>query len=274
MKTKYAMILAGLAAMATATAQDTPAAPAAPAAAKPAAPSVSPEQVKTALSYIVGYKTAQEFSAAAPGIVVEDFDDATLIQAFKDGIQGKKPSISENDLRIAMQAFQQTLQERMAKVGEENGKKGEAFMAEFAKKDGVVKTDSGLMYRVITKGEGKKYDPKEHGEYAVAMVKYRGTHTDGTEFDSSEEPVEMPLEGVVPGFSEALKLMPVGSKWEIAIPGNLAYGPEGRGPIGPNETLIFTLEVTDIQKGQAPAMPIQLTPEMLQQMQQQGMPTE
>lgn len=270
------MILAGLAAMATATAQDTPAAPAAPAtpAAQPAAPNVSPEQVKKALSYIVGYKTAQEFSAAAPGIEVTDFDDATLLQAFKEGIEGKKPTLSEDDLRTAMMAFQKTLQERQAKVAEENGKKGEAYMAEFAKKDGVVKTDSGLMYRVITKGEGKKYDAKEHGEYAVAMVKYRGTHIDGTEFDSSEEAVEFPLDAVVPGFSEALKLMPIGSKWEIAIPGKLAYGPEGRGPIGPNETLVFTLELTDLQKGQAPAMPMQLTPEMLQQIQQQGMPTE
>ena len=273
MKTKYAIILTGLAAMAAATAQDTPAAPAAPAA-QPAAPTVSQDQVKKALSYLVGYKTAQEFSAAAPGIEAADFDDATLVQAFKDGLAGNKPAISEAELQAALPVFQQTLQERQAKVAEENGKKGEAFMAEFAKKDGAVKTDSGLMYRVITKGEGKKYDPKEHGEYAVAMVKYRGTHTDGTEFDSSEEAVEMPLEGVVPGFSEALKLMPVGSKWEIAIPGNLAYGAEGRGPIGPNETLVFTLEVTDIQKGQAPAMPLQLTPEMLQQMQQQGMPTE
>ena len=281
MKTKHIMIMAGLATMATAaTAQDAPAAPAAPAAlaAAPApapAKEVTPEQVKKCMSYFVGYKTGQDVAGTSSTISVDDFDPAVVAAAFVDSLKGAKPAITEEELAAAIEVFRKTLEDRLNKQAEENGKKGEAYMAEFAKKEGVVKTESGLMYRVIAKGDGRKYDEKTDGEYAEVSVKYRGTHVDGTEFDASETPVPMPVTGVVPGFSEALKLMPIGSKWEIVIPGKLAYGQEGRGPIGPNETLIFTLEVTDIQKGQAPAMmPMQITPEMLQQMQQQGLPTE
>ena len=107
------------------------------------------------------------------------------------------------------------------------------------------------------------------------MVTYEGKKIDGTVFDAATTPVEMPVNQVVPGFAEALKLMPIGSTYEVCIPAALAYGEQAPGPIGSNATLIFTISLTDIKKNEAPqgGMPFQLTPEMLQQLQQQGLQT-
>jgi FKBP-type peptidyl-prolyl cis-trans isomerase FklB len=134
----------------------------------------------------------------------------------------------------------------MEAAADDNKKKGDAFLAENGKKDGVVTLPSGLQYKVITAGQGKK--PVETD---TVMCNYKGTFLDGTEFDSSTQagkPVPFEIKGVIPGFKEALQLMPVGSKWQIFVPANLAYGERGAGNvIGPNATLIFEIELVDIQ---------------------------
>lgn len=136
------------------------------------------------------------------------------------------------------------MQEVAMKKATENAEKGKKFLEENAKKSGVDTLANGIQYKIIKKGEGAK-------PAATDMVKvhYRGTLIDGTEFDSSikrGEPVEFPLNRVIPGWTTALQQMPVGSKWEIFIPSDQAYGPRGNGSIGPNETLIFEVELLDI----------------------------
>ena len=126
----------------------------------------------------------------------------------------------------------------------ENKKAGEAFLAKKAKEAGYQKTPSGLVYKVITEGAGENFTDKD-----VVMVNYVGKHIDGKEFDSSKEPVPFQTSQVVPGFAEMLKLMKPGMKVEVIIPGDLAYGPEGREPtIGSNETLVFEMETVGKQE--------------------------
>ena len=126
--------------------------------------------------------------------------------------------------------------------------KGKAFLAENATKPDVKQTASGLQYILLEPGKGKT--PKATD---VVKVNYRGTLLDGTEFDSSYtdgEPVTFPVNGVIPGWQEALQLMPVGSKWQLYVPSNLAYGERGQGPIPPNATLIFDVELLGIEAKQ------------------------
>jgi len=138
--------------------------------------------------------------------------------------------------------------EAKAKVdGEKNVKEGEAFLAANAKKDGVKTTASGLQYKVIKAGTGAT--PKASDE---VKVHYHGTLIDGTVFDSSVqrgEPISFPLNGVIAGWTEGLQLMKVGDKFQFAIPSALAYGEQGSGPIGPNSTLIFEVELLGIEAG-------------------------
>jgi FKBP-type peptidyl-prolyl cis-trans isomerase FklB len=139
-------------------------------------------------------------------------------------------------------------QQELAKMaGEKNQKEGEAFLAENKKKEGVITLPSGLQYKVIKAGSGNK--PKATD---TVTVHYQGTLVNGTEFDSSYrrgQPVSFPVNGVIPGWTEALQLMEAGAKWQIVIPSNLAYGDRGAGPqIGPNATLIFEIELISIQE--------------------------
>jgi FKBP-type peptidyl-prolyl cis-trans isomerase FklB len=131
-------------------------------------------------------------------------------------------------------------------VGEKNVKEGETFLAANKKKEGVVTLPSGLQYKILKTGDG----PKPTKDQTV-KCHYRGTLIDGTEFDSSYkrgEPTEFPVGQVIKGWTEALQLMPVGSKWQLFIPSDLAYGPNGAGQmIGPNVTLIFDIELISIK---------------------------
>ncbi len=178
-----------------------------------------------------------------------EVDPEVLARAIKDVSTGSKPLMTEEEAKTAIVALQKDLQakqkERMKAQGEKNKKEGEAFLAQNKTKEGVKTLESGLQYKVITEGKGKS--PKATD---TVTVQYRGTLIDGTEFDSSYkrgQPATFPVSGVIKGWTEALQLMKEGSKWQLFIPSNLAYGENGGGPIGPNAVLIFEVELVSIK---------------------------
>ncbi len=274
MKHAYRTLMGlGLAALAPiAAAQDAPAAAQAPAA-TPAPVKLTDAEVKEIFSYFLGHDFGVQMAMGAPTLEVADIDKEAFFRAMADGMANKiDPKMTEDKLAIAMNRFMNTLQERSAAKGAANLAEGQKFLEENAKKEGVKTTDSGLQYKVIKESRGMRYDQKKHGSNAICDVIYEGRLIDGTVFDSCTEPRQFPINQVVPGFSEALKLMPVGSTYEIYIPAELGYGEQGPGIIGSNKTLIFKLTLTDIQPGQgSPANPIELTPEVLEQLQKQDL---
>ena len=259
-----------VAALAPLTFAQTAPAPA-PAAAPAATP--SPEEVKTVFSYLLGQQFGTQMAMEANTLRADDFDSAVFFKGVADGLANKvDPEMKEKDVAACMQVFMATLQKRADEISAANLEKGKAFLAENAKKEGVVTTKSGLQYKVLTEGKGRKYDEKKDGSAAIASITYEGRLIDGTVFDASATPVDMPIGQVIPGFSEALKLMPIGSEWEVYIPSNLAYGEQGPGIIGNNATLVFKMKLVDLKPGRgSQANPIQLTPEMIQQMQESGL---
>ena len=222
-----------------------------------AAPMVSAAELKTEeqkVSYSVGAIMGQQLSQ------IPDLDYDAFLAAVKDAYEGKQPQLSNEEMQTVMAAFQQRLMDEQKaafeKLSSENLAKGKAYLDENAKKDGVKTTESGLQYQVLTAGEGASPTADD-----VVKVHYHGMLIDGTVFDSSverNEPVAFPLNGVIPGWVEGLQLMKVGEKSRLVIPAELAYGPAGTGPnspIGPNETLIFEVELLEINPGaeEAPA---------------------
>ena len=179
-----------------------------------------------------------------------DIDVDIVARGLKDGFAGEKLLMTEDDLRATMSALTEELRQKQAAamkaLAEENKKKGDAFLAENKKKEGVVTLPSGLQYKIIKAGLGKKPTEKDTVECT-----YRGTLIDGKEFDSSfrtGKPATFKVSGVIAGWTEALKLMPVGSKWQLVIPPELAYGQRGAGrDIGPNSTLVFEIELIAIK---------------------------
>jgi FKBP-type peptidyl-prolyl cis-trans isomerase FklB len=205
----------------------------------------TPKTKKEKISYSIGVNIGKNMKTQ--GI---DLDQGLLTQGIKDGLNSSKTAMSDKDMEAVMTTFQQEMMGKMQakqKVnGEKNVKEGEAFLAANKKKEGVVTLPSGLQYKILKSGDG----PKPTKEQTV-KCHYRGTLIDGTEFDSSYkrgEPTEFPVGQVVKGWTEALQLMPVGSKWQLFIPSDLAYGPNGAGQmIGPNATLIFDIELISIK---------------------------
>lgn len=195
-------------------------------------------------SYAIGMNLANHIEGQAP-----DLNEEMFFKGFSDGLNDRKPQYTEEELNNHLASYQQKVQQRMqeqyAKVAEENHNKGKAFLAENGKKSGVKTTDSGLQYKVITEGNGKI--PTKNDK---VTTHYAGRLIDGTEFDSSiarGEPATFPVNGVIPGWTEALQKMKVGSKWQLFIPSELAYGPRGAGAsIPPNSTLIFDIELLSI----------------------------
>ncbi|MCP5537480.1 MAG: FKBP-type peptidyl-prolyl cis-trans isomerase [Akkermansiaceae bacterium] len=259
--------LAGLVGAVSLSAQDAtpPVPPAAPPATpvappEPPAPQLTEAEVKDISSYILGLQSAQRF--AGSGLTAEDMQTESFVKGFLAGLKGDKPEYPEEKLRAAMEALGKAVQDREAKKAEANLAAGNAFLADNAKKEGVITTTSGLQYQVINKGTDQKYVAPADGapdDGTKFMVHYRGTLIDGTEFDKSPdgEPFPMTLQ-VIPGFKEALTTMPVGAKWRIFLPANLAYGSRAAGPkIGANSALIFELELVEIQAAPeaAPAPP-------------------
>jgi FKBP-type peptidyl-prolyl cis-trans isomerase FklB len=196
------------------------------------------------ISYVIGWTMGMNFRKDNIQINMD-----ILTAGLKDGIGNVPSVVSETEAREAMAAIQQQLQakamEEQKQVSGKNRESGSAFLEANKIKAGVQTTASGLQYKVLTEGTGEQ--PKETD---TVMVNYRGTLVDGKEFDSSYkrgEPAKFPVSGLIPGVSEALRLMKVGAKWEIYVPADLAYGDQQAGPdIGPGSTLIFELEMLSI----------------------------
>jgi FKBP-type peptidyl-prolyl cis-trans isomerase FklB len=201
---------------------------------------------KDKISYVIGMDIGSNFKKQSIAI-----DPDILMRGIKDSLSGAKSLLTEQEVRDVTTAFQKEMmakqEELNKKLGEKNKKEGEVFLAENKKKEGVKTLPSGLQYKVIKAGTGKK--PKLTD---TVTTHYRGTLIDGTEFDSSfrrGQPASFPVNGVIPGWTEALQLMEEGAKWQLVVPSNLAYGDRGAGgQIGPNATLIFEVELISIQQ--------------------------
>jgi FKBP-type peptidyl-prolyl cis-trans isomerase FklB len=176
---------------------------------------------------------------------IEGIDPDAFARAIGDVIENRPLQLTDADMRQAVADRQQMLEARQAQIAEGNTAAGSAFLAENAQKPGVETLPSGVQYRVLEAGEGR-----QPGENAQVRVHYHGTKIDGTVFDSSVdrgEPATFPVGGVIPGFREALSSMREGAHWQVFIPGDQAYGERGAGgKIGPNETLIFDLQLLEI----------------------------
>jgi FKBP-type peptidyl-prolyl cis-trans isomerase len=184
-----------------------------------------------------------------------DVDPNILLRGMKDAIGGGKTALTDDEAKGVMANLQANLRKEQAEkaqlAGEANKKAGDAFLAANKTKDGVVTLPSGLQYKILTQGSGPKPTATD-----TVVCNYKGTLLDNTEFDSSysrNQPLTIPVGGVIKGWTEALQLMPVGSKWQLFIPSDLAYGPQAKGPIGPNSTLIFDVELLSIQEKNEPA---------------------
>jgi FKBP-type peptidyl-prolyl cis-trans isomerase FklB len=279
--TAVTVLTAGFLLLGNAQAQQTPpanpqqAAPAPAAKAQPAAgakaaqapgTAAKPRQGTTAKSpTVLTLKTQKDKASYAIGVNIGrglhrdsvNVDPAIVSRGLRDGLSGGKPLLTDEEMKGAMTALQTELrkkqevrnkdqEEKMLQVGEANKKEGEAFLAANKTKDDVVTLPSGLQYKILKEGTG----PKPVASDSV-VCNYKGTLLDNTEFDSSYkrgQPATFQVGQVIHGWTEALRLMPVGSKWQLFIPAELAYGQQGAGPvIGPNATLIFEVELLSIQ---------------------------
>ncbi|MFO1500302.1 MAG: FKBP-type peptidyl-prolyl cis-trans isomerase [Verrucomicrobiota bacterium] len=209
---------------------------------------------KEKTSYSMGYNIGSAWKRQ--GIEGSDVDLDVLVSALKDVMEGKESIVTDQENRELLTAFQADLRtrrdEKRKQLGEKNKVESEKFLSENKAKPGVQTLPSGLQYKVLTQGTGPKPTTND-----TVSVNYRGTLTDGTEFDSSYkrgQPANFKVTGVIPGWTEALLLMPVGSKWQLVIPSDLAYRDRGQGAlIGPNATLVFEVELVSIQPAEKPA---------------------
>jgi len=270
-------MVAGVMLLESARAQQTPAA------ATPQSPAAKPQTAPAAKSSQAPAAGAQKAPAAKPGQPVKprsqsplalktdkdkvsyalgmnlgtnlhrdsiDIDTAVFLRALKDTLAGGKTLLTESETRAALMQLQTAVRakqmEKMKLAGEANKKEGDSFLAANKTKEGVVTLPSGLEYKILAEGTGPKPAATD-----TVVCNYRGTLVNGAEFDSSYkrgQPATFPVSGVIKGWTEALQLMPVGSKWQLFLPAELAYGERGPSPeIGPNSTLVFEVELLSIQ---------------------------
>jgi FKBP-type peptidyl-prolyl cis-trans isomerase FklB len=255
------VVASSLALLGTARAQQTQpataqAAPAPKTQKAPAAKTGTAAPAKSSATLVL--KTQKEKASYAVGMNIGkgmrkdalDVDSAILLRGIKDGFAGSKPLLSDQEMQAAFAALQDEMTKKQQamkmQAADTNKTQGETFLAANKAKPGVVTLASGLQYKILKEGTG----PKPLAGDSV-VCNYRGTLIDGTEFDSSYkrgQPVTFPVGRVIKGWTEALQLMPVGSKWQLFIPADLAYGDRGAGQdIGPNATLIFEVELISIQ---------------------------
>jgi FKBP-type peptidyl-prolyl cis-trans isomerase len=196
-------------------------------------------------SYALGMDLARQFRNN-----LVEIDPDVLSKGLKDALSGGKTLLTEEEERAAVAELQADMKRRIVEAkrmgAEDNKKAGEAFLAENKKKEGVVTLHSGLQYKILKAGVGKKPTIDD-----TVVCQYRGTLVNGVQFDSSYDrgqPATFPVKGVIKGWTEALQLMPAGSTWQLVIPPELAYGEQGSGQmIGPDATLIFEVELISIQ---------------------------
>ena len=211
----------------------------------------APKAKKDDISYSIGMDIGATLKRQSL-----ELDADALAAGLKDVLSGAKTKFTEEQSRAILTEFQQELRAKAeaqtGQLGEKNKKDGEAFLAENKKKPGVKTLPSGLQYKVLTKGKGKQPKPTD-----TVTAHYRGTLINGTEFDSSHqrgEPATFPVTGLIAGWTEALQLMPIGSKWQLFVPGELAYGPRAASElIGPNATLVFEVELLSAQESEPAA---------------------
>jgi FKBP-type peptidyl-prolyl cis-trans isomerase FklB len=239
----------------------TPAKAQTPAAKRPAtaAKGATPLALKTQkekFSYAIGMKTGQRMGESL-GKQSVPIDPAIVARGLKDGLTGGKTLLTDEEAQAAIKTVQDEVgkqqQEKMHEMGAANKKEGDAFLATNKGKEGVVTLPSGLQYKILKEGTGPKPTASD-----TVVCNYAGTLVDGKEFDSSYkrgQPATFPVTGVIKGWTEALQLMPVGSKWQLVIPPDLAYGESGRPGIEPNSTLIFQVELLSIQDKSKEAAP-------------------
>jgi FKBP-type peptidyl-prolyl cis-trans isomerase FklB len=227
------------------TAKPPAAKPAAASAASANKPVVALDSAKEKTSYALGMNIAHTVKAQPL-----DLDQNAFVQGVRDVLFGGKTLMTEDEMAAALGVLQNEMAAKAAEaakqMGEINKKEGADFLAANKTKDGVVTLPSGLQYKIITAGTGPKPTAAD-----TVICNYRGTLLNGTEFDSSYkrgQPATFPVGRVIKGWTEALQLMPVGSKWQLFIPSDLAYGERGAGAdIAPNATLIFEVELISIQ---------------------------
>ncbi len=257
------MILLG-----SAQAQQTPppSAPKSPAATSTKPPAAKPRSSAAKKPTALALTTQKDKASYAIGLNIGrsmrkddvDIDPNLLLRGMKDGLADAKPLLTDDEAKATMVALQADLRAKHeAKVELEaatNKKEGDAFLAENKTKEGVVTLPSGLQYKVLVEGTGPKPTATD-----TVVCNYKGMLLDNTEFDSSYkrgEPATFPVTGIIKGWTEAIELMPVGSKWQLFIPPDLAYGARGGagGGIGPNATLVFEVELMSIKpKAEVPA---------------------
>ncbi|MGB1612704.1 MAG: FKBP-type peptidyl-prolyl cis-trans isomerase [Arenicellales bacterium] len=204
-------------------------------------PSTPREQFSYALGFQIGSQIGQQIMAE--GL---DLDPAFLAQAIRDVIEGNDPKLTIDEMNSAIMSAQQQAQEQSMQQAQAAIDAGNAFREQYANQEGVTRTESGLLYKELTAGTGEKPGPQD-----TVVVHYRGTLINGTEFDSSikrNQPATFSLTGIIPGWQEVLQLMPAGARWEVVIPPELAYGSQGAGgAIGPEETLVFEIELIEVK---------------------------
>lgn len=210
------------------------------------APTTKPETQTDRVSYAIGLNLGRNLKSDEISCSVD-----YLMRGLEDGLEGTTSLLSNEEIQAAMQALQQEVSARQqaaaGAAASTNESEGEAFLVANGQKAGVTTLPSGLQYEVVEQGTGPS--PKATD---TVSVHYSGTLIDGTKFDSSYDrgqPATFPVTGVIPGWTEALQLMNVGAKWKLYIPSKLAYGERGTqgGPIGPNATLIFDVELLGIE---------------------------
>lgn len=204
----------------------------------------TPETESQKLGYTFGTMVGAQLSMG-----VEDLDIDSFMKGFESAYKGETPAIPEEELKGIFQAFQQQKMEEARLAQEKEAEQAKAgsveWLASIEAQEGIMKTDSGLLYKAVAEGTGEKPVATD-----TVKVNYEGSLANGTVFDSSYErgePISFPLNQVIPGWTEGLQLMSVGSKYELYIPSELAYGPGGTGPIPPHSALKFVVELLAIE---------------------------
>jgi len=199
------------------------------------------DKVSYGLGLVLGKRMSNEFT---------DMQLDVFVQGLRDAMQGKSQLLTDEEVSKLLSEYQREQQqkqfEKIQKLSDDNKKTGQEFLAANKNKEGIVTLESGLQYKVIKEGKGVQPGPTD-----TVKVHYTGSLINGEVFDSSVErgePVSFPVNGVIAGWTEALQLMPTGSKWQLFIPADLAYGANGNRSIGPNETLLFDVELLEVIK--------------------------